>query len=96
VIVVLGQRLFALAGWIMPTIGILLVVLAALRVRFVREVDELTHRDDGKHWRSLPWEARRRHLVRFSLVNWAFTVVILTALIYGAWAAYWGWYRPGL
>lgn len=92
----LGQRLFSLAGLILPLAGLALVFLAILRVRYTAEVEELMQRDDGRYWKSLPWEARSRYLRRFAFVSWGFTIVILGSLFYGVWAAYWGWYRPGL
>jgi len=91
----LGQTLFSLAGVILPAAGLILAGLAVLRVRFMAEVEELTRRDQGRYWRSLPWESRRRYLRRFAIVSWAFSLILIACLVYGAWAAYWGWNRPG-
>ncbi len=90
----LGQKLFSLAGLLLSLAGVTSIVLAILRVRLTAEVEELTRRDDGRYWPTLPWEVRSRYLRRFAMVSWGFTIVILLSLIYGAWAAYWGWYRP--
>lgn len=92
---VLADRLFSLAGLIVAVAGLLLVLLTVLRVRYNTEVEELTRRDSGNYWKSLPWEKRSRYLRRFAVVSWAFTVIILSTLIFGAWVAYWGWGRPG-
>ncbi len=84
-----GDRLFHAASWILPLAGLSLAGLAYLRVRLTAEVEELTRRDNGSYWRSLPWEDRARYLRRFALVNWGFTIIILSTIIYGAWAAWW-------
>ncbi|RJQ04172.1 MAG: hypothetical protein C4551_10935 [Bacillota bacterium] len=90
------EILFYLARFLLPAAGLALLALAYLRVRFSYQVREATERDDGRYWRSLPWEAKRRFLRRFAVVSWAFALVIVSALVYGVWCAYYGWHRFGL
>lgn len=85
----MGQRVFSLAGVILPFAALLLIILAILRVRFTAKVEEMTLRDRGQYWKTLPWSTRRGYLRRFALVSWAFSVIFILALCYGVWAAYW-------
>ncbi len=93
--VMLAERLADISGYVIAVAGVALVVLAYWRVRIARELEEATNRDDGKYWRSLPWEERSRYIKRLSVMNWSFSLVILVAIIYGAWSHWYHWYHGG-
>ena len=73
-----------------PALLIVLSILAYCRVRVFRAVAEVTTRDEGRYWQSLPWEQRFLYRRKINIVSWAFVILFVLTLFYGVWLHWYG------
>lgn len=85
-----AETMFAWRTLVIGASLVVLTVLAYLRVRVVNDIAEVTERDDGEYWRSLPWEKRAVYLRRVNVISWSFSILLLSTLIFGVWSHWFG------
>lgn len=86
----MAEGLFVGRVYIIVAALVVLVVLARIRVKVARDIAEATERDDGEHWRKLPWEQRAVYLHRMNVISWCFSILVLATLIFGVWSHWYG------